>query len=208
MSDYNECGFEVFDDFLPEDVASKIELMFLRENNKWEHTTQVHDEAYGKGEYGKHYYLPTTSDNSHFPREDEEYIAKFWRSNKLELEVNDIFNEYFFPKIKEVSQVELLEYDIRCNKLESGDHYRSHMDNYAGSVGCVYYINKKWCWDWGGILHIGIGDELKSIFPKYNRLVVQDTKNFRYPHFITPVNEWAQQSRFSLISFNKDKNRS
>ena len=197
MSDYNEYGFEVIDDFLPEDVASKIELMFLKENNKWEYHNQVRDEAYGEGKYGKH-----RTDILNFPKEDEAYIAKFWRSNKLELEISDIFNEYFFPKVKEISQIELSEYDIRCNKLESGDHYRTHIDDYAGDVGCVYYINKKWCWDWGGILHIGIGDELKSIFPKYNRLVVQDTKNFRYPHFISPVTKWAQQSRISLISFN------
>tara|TARA_R110000824_G_scaffold27992_3_gene94441 strand:+ start:31 stop:642 length:612 start_codon:yes stop_codon:yes gene_type:complete len=203
VSDYNEYGFEVIDDFLPEDVASKIELMFLGENNKWEHTTQVHDRAYGEGEYGKH-----KTDNPKFPKEDEEYLAKFWRSNKLELEVNDIFNEYFFPKIKEISHLELVEYDVRCNKLESGDHYRSHIDNYAGGVGCVYYINKKWCWDWGGILHIGIGDELKSIFPKYNRLMILNNTKFSRSHFITPVNEWAHQPRFSLISFNKDKNRS
>jgi len=203
VNDYKEYGFEVIDDFLPEDVASKVELMFSEENNKWEHIDQVHDEAYGEGEYGKH-----KTDNSNFPTEDEEYLAKFWRSNKLELEVNDIFNEYFFPKIKETSQIESLECDIRCNKLESGDHYRSHIDNYAGDVGCVYYINKKWRWDWGGILHIGIGDELKSIFPKYNRLMILNNTKFRRPHFITPVNEWAEYPRLSLVSFNKDKNRS
>ncbi len=199
MYDYKENGFEVIDDFLSDDLANKIELMFLRENNKWEHSSQVRDEAYGEGKYGKH-----RTDILNFPKEDEEYSSKFWRSNKLELEINDIFNEYFFPKVKEISQIELLEYDIRCNKLESGDHYRTHIDDYAGDVGCVYYINKKWIWDWGGILHIGVGDELKSIFPKYNRLVIQDTKKFRYPHFISPVTKWAQQSRFSLISFNRE----
>ena len=199
MSDYNEYGFEVIDDFLPEDVARKIELMFLKENNKWEHTTQVHDEAYGKGEYGKH-----ITDNLNFPREDEEYIAKFWRSNKLELEVNDIFNEYFKPALKSISQSELTEYDIRCNKLESGDHYRSHIDSYAGDVGCVYYINKKWIWDWGGILHICSGEDedyCKPIFPKFNRLVVLNNKKFHSPHFISPVSEFALNPRFSIVIF-------
>ena len=197
MDDYNKNGFTIIDDFLSSELANKIELMFLEENNKWEYHNQVRDKAYGEGKYGKH-----RADILNFPRGDEEYLAKFWRSNKLELEIDDIFNKYFLPTLRKISQTELSEYDIRCNKLESGDHYRTHIDDYAGDVGCIYYVNKKWVWDWGGILHMGIGDELKSIIPKYNRLVIQNTKKFRIPHFVSPVTKWAHQPRFSLISFN------
>ena len=68
----------------------------------------------------------------------------------------------------------------------------------------TFYLNKNWCWDWGGILHIGVEDDsLNSIFPKYNRLVVHDMKKFRFPHFISPVTDYAKSSRYTIVSFNK-----
>ena len=76
MYDYKENGFEVIDDFLSDDLANKIELMFLRENNKWEHSSQVRDEAYGEGKYGKH-----RTDILNFPKEDEEYSSKWYCSS-------------------------------------------------------------------------------------------------------------------------------
>ena len=102
----------------------------------------------------------------YFPDENEAYSAKFSRSSRLELKISDIFEQYFKPELLRVSKKHLKYYDFRCDKLEIGDYYRTHIDDYAGAIGSIYYFNKRWCWDWGGILHIGDSDDsLISIFP-------------------------------------------
>jgi Rps23 Pro-64 3,4-dihydroxylase Tpa1-like proline 4-hydroxylase len=151
-----------------------------------------------------HYQHVFKSTSDYFPMEDEFYMAKFHRSQKLESQISNIFDKYFKPKLIEFSGKKLLEFDTRCYKLSCEDFYRTHVDDYAGTVGCVYYLNKRWCWDWGGILHIGErDDELTSIFPKFNRLVIHDMKKFRFNHFVSPVTNYAKQSRYSIVSFNK-----
>ena len=106
--------------------------------------------------------------------------------------------------MNEITNNSLSDFDVRCYKLDSGDFYRTHIDSYAGTVGCVYYLNKSWCWDWGGILNIATEDDsLIPIFPKFNRLVVHDMKKFRFPHFISPVTNYAKNSRYTIVSFNK-----
>ena len=187
-------GLEIIDDFLPNKVAEHLEYLYINEK-KWEVLDQVRENHY------KHVFK---NDSDYFPMEDEFYMARFNRSSNLEKQINDIFDEYFKPKLIEFSQKKLLEFDTRCYKLDDGDFYRTHIDDYAGTVGCVYYINKRWCWDWGGILHIGErDDELTSIFPKFNRIVIHDMKKFRFNHFISPVTNYAKQSRYSIVSFNK-----
>ena len=187
-------GLEIIDDFLPNKVAEHLEYLYINEK-KWEMLDQVRKNHY------KHVFK---NDSDYFPMEDESYMARFNRSSNLEKQINDIFDKYFKPKLIEFSQKKLLEFDTRCYKLDDGDFYRTHVDDYAGTVGCVYYLNKRWCWDWGGILHIGErDDELTSIFPKFNRIVIHDMKKFRFNHFISPVTNYAKQSRYSIVSFNK-----
>ena len=199
IDEYKKNGFIIIDDFLPEEVANELESMYINKNNQWEFIDQYRDQAYGNGKYGKH-----KTDSIYFPKEDEVYTAKFYRSNKLELKINNIFNKYFKPTLKSLSQFNLNEFDVRCYKLDEGCHYRTHMDDYAGDIGCVYYLNKCWRWDWGGILHIGTSDDsLKSIFPKFNRIMIHDMKKFRFPHFIDQVTSYAKNPRYSIVSFNK-----
>ena len=193
-SDYVNDGFLVIDNFLPISVINKLETLFINQN-EWEYLEQTRENHY------KHVFK---MNSSYFPEKDEVYLAKFYRSNILEREIIKIFDDFFKPKLNEISNSNLLEFDTRCYKLESGDFYRTHIDDYAGTVGCVYYLNKRWCWDWGGILHIGgEDDELKSIFPKYNRIVILNNKKFRFPHFISPVTDYAKSSRYTIVSFNK-----
>ena len=190
----NSNGLEVIDNFLPIDVANYLEALYNR-NNDWELINQVRE---------THYQHVFKNDSDYFPNEDEHYMAKFSRSTVLEIKIAHLFKEYFKPKLISFSQKKLLEFDTRCYKLEHGDFYRTHVDDYAGTVGCVYYLNKRWCWDWGGILHIGErDDELTSIFPKFNRIVIHDMKKFRFNHFISPVTNYAKQARYSIVSFNK-----
>ena len=187
-------GMEIIDDFLPIDVANDLEKLYSKEQD-WELLDQVRENHY------KHVFK---NDSNYFPNEDEHYLAKFNRSTNLEVKVGDVFEKYFKPKLIQFSKKNLLEFDVRCYKLGCGNFYRTHVDDYAGTVGCVFYLTKRWCWDWGGILHIGErDDELKSIFPKFNRIVIHDMKKFRFNHFISPVTEYAKEFRYSIVSFNK-----
>ncbi len=201
IRDYKKNGFVIVDNLLPEEVANKLEIMYSDEDTKWEFIDQYRDQAYSKGKYGKQY-----TDSPYFPGVDEAYTAKFWRSNILEKMTENIFDKYFKPVLKSISQSELSEYDVRCYKLDDGCHYRTHIDDWLGEIGCIYYINKSWIWDWGGILHVGMddgGDQIIPIFPKFNRAVFISHGGFRFPHFISPVTNYALNSRFSMISFNK-----
>ena len=193
-SNYKEDGMIIIDDFLPLDVANKLEQLYTLEK-KWDIVDQVRK---------KHYSHVFEMDSPMFPQKDEVYSARFKRSDFLENSVSKIFEEFFKPKLNELSDSDLSEFDVRCYKLDIGDFYRTHIDDYAGTIGTTFYLNKNWCWDWGGILHIGVEDDsLNSIFPKYNRLVVHDMKKFRFPHFISPVTDYAKSSRYTIVSFNK-----
>jgi len=198
---YKTNGLVIVDNFLPEDTANKLESMYLGEKNEWELHDQVRDQAYGKGKYGKQY-----TDSPYFPSVEEVYTAKFWRSNKLEAEVESIFDKYMKPALKSISQAELNEYDIRCYKLDEGCHYRTHIDDWLGVINCTYYINRNWVWDWGGVLHVGTddgSDQILPILPKFNRAVFLNYDCSRSPHYVSPVTDYALNSRLTMVSFNK-----
>ena len=194
FSVFKKDGFLIIDNFLPIDEANKLEKLYSSEKS-WDIMDQVRE---------KHYSHVFKMDSQTFPQKDEIYSARFQRSNTLEKEIDEIFKRFFKPTLNELAKSDLLEFDVRCYKLGEGDFYRTHMDDYAGTIGCVYYLNKRWCWDWGGILHIGKEDDsLSSIFPKFNRIVVHDMKKFRFPHFISPVTNYAKSDRYTIVSFNK-----
>jgi Rps23 Pro-64 3,4-dihydroxylase Tpa1-like proline 4-hydroxylase len=135
-------------------------------------------------------------------------MAKFGRSRDLEKNdrLNEIYVDYFIPQLKIFSGDDLNAFDVRCYQLKQGDFYRTHIDDYAGSIGCVFYLNKRWIWDWGGLLHVtsydGDADAVQTIFPKFNRIVFLDHKKFKFPHFVSVVSSFAKEPRYSIVSFN------
>ncbi len=193
-------GYTIIDDFLPNNLAEELNELYLAEDEKeWEFIDQTRKD---------HYSHVFTTKNPLLPKENEDYRAKFWRSKRLESlkRFNDIFNDNFKEKIKQISAANLTEVDHRCYRLKQGDYYRLHIDSYAGKVNSIYYVNRNWVWDWGGILHICKYDDpeyIRPIFPKFNRLVLVHNQKFCSPHFISQVSEFALNPRFSVVSFNK-----
>ncbi len=198
LAHYNEKGYAVIDDFLPEEIANELNKMYVAQQS-WEKIDQIRE---------RHYQHVFSTKSQYLPKGDEFYMAKFDRSRDLEKtpRVDEIYRKYFIPSLKKFSETDLKNFDVRCYQLGPGDFYRSHIDDYAGSIGCVYYLNKKWIWDWGGLLHINSydGDEndCQTIFPKFNRAVLLDHKKFKFPHFVSLVSHFAKEPRFSIVSFN------
>lgn len=198
--EYESQGYAVVDDFLPEETAAKIRSMYTAETS-WEKQDQVRE---------THYQHVFKTQSACHPREHEHYKARFDRSKTLESSTvfMDLYCNSVMPAIEQALDITLKSCDVRCYRLLEGDFYRTHIDDYAGDVGLIYYINKNWVWDWGGILHVCRDDELadrqiSSILPKYNRAVLINHKIFRFPHFISSVEPWALEPRYTIISFNK-----
>ena len=131
--DLNSKGFSLVDDVLPLELAEEINEVYSQ-NEEWELIDQVRE---------NHYNSILKSDNEFLPRPHEYYSAKFNRSKSLESTdiIKNTFNEYFVPLLKKVSPFEMNEFDVRCYKLDKTDHYRSHNDDYAGTVNFIYYVN-------------------------------------------------------------------
>jgi len=79
---------------------------------------------------------------------------------------------------------------------------RTHIDDYAGKVGFILYLNRNWSWDWGGLLSIAAADDLVVEYPLFNRLVVIAHEKFRLPHFVSTISEFALNERHTIIGFS------
>jgi len=191
-------GYTIIDNILPLDLAKQLNEAYSV-NSDWEFIDQVRPD---------HYSHVFKSDNLSLPQEGEAYTAKFKRSDFLRNSqiVKQAFDGYFEPLLKGLSPFPVDDFDIRCYKLDADDHYRTHFDGYAGKINIIYYVNENWRWDWGGVLNILSSqdpDYCFPIFPKFNRVVLLNNQSFSAPHYVSSVENFAQNPRYSIVSFNK-----
>ena len=169
---FNKNGYCIVDDFLSKDLAIQLYDIFNSQpESGWQYNDQVRE---------KHYEHVFRTNNLLLPKKNESYSAQFWRSESIEMssEFKKIVKEKFSKKIREMVSDHLNEFDTRAYRLDKGDHYRIHIDSYAGNVNIVYYLNEEWIWDWGGILHICSGEDeeyCKPIFPDLQNLALYDS---------------------------------
>jgi Rps23 Pro-64 3,4-dihydroxylase Tpa1-like proline 4-hydroxylase len=189
-AEYREAGFAVVDDLADGKMAAMVRDLFV--NSDYDYTIQTR----------KHHYSHVFKSNDpELPAAEEVFSARFFRSAAIERNdlIKDLIEKYVRPCVSDVTQLDCNgDFNIKAYRLDSGDHFRSHVDDYAGRVGFIYYLCTDWRWDWGGILHVKVDDHIRSSVPAFNRLVVVN-HNLRLPHFVSPVADYALQSRYMLV---------
>lgn len=190
--EFQDTGMAIIEDALPPQVAANVRVLF--QNAQYERIDQ---------ERAQHYEHVFRTDSPYLPKPGEPYLARFWRSSQLESngDILRLHAEHIRPLLEELSGVKTEKADLRAYKMTKGDHFRVHIDAYAGPVGFIYYLSKSWKWDWGGILMTADGDEMIASLPKYNQLIALNHGRSRPPHFVTPVAEFAGEPRLMLVGF-------
>ena len=184
----------------PKKVAEKIFSKFKKNDSKsWKLIIQKKPENYST--LFKNY-------SKFLPDEDEIYLAKFYRSNKLRNNpyIKQSIQKFILPLFKKYLKYNIKSYEIRCHKLKKNNHIRLHFDDYAGSYSANLNFNKTWKWDWGGILSIPGGNNGKKLFsicPGWNSLNIYLSGKKNTPHFVTPVQSFAKSPRYSITIFIK-----
>lgn len=190
---FTERGYLVVEDCLPIAVAAEISDAFSEAT--WD---QVYFQE--RKDHFKHVF---STDSEYLPGADEVYLAKFSRSSGLEKGeiVNNAFQRYIKPILDGLYGEEITSSDLRCIGMFRGDYMRVHIDDYAGDVGFILYLNKRWIWDWGGLLAVARENDIEVFLPKFNRMVVVNHGRFRHPHFVTPISEYSLEARFTIVGF-------
>ena len=76
------------------------------------------------------------------PSINEEYSSLFYRSSFLEKKdiLIQTYLNYIKPILDELTSYNLSKYDLRAYKMCSGGHFRTHIDDYAGKLGFIWYL--------------------------------------------------------------------
>jgi|TARA_B100001758_G_scaffold80742_1_gene68477 hypothetical protein len=193
QTEYIKNGLTILDNFLPSNEYKEIVKLF--------HSSEFEEMNLVKNKRYRRWQKPI---DKHFPTEDELYTNHFWSS--AEIVNDDCYKEIFHKRIRPL--FEELHDDIglfrhQATKLKNNhkNHMRSHYDDYMGYTGYVLFCNElDWKYDWGGQLQIVSNDEIRTILPESNRLVLLN-HSIKMPHWVTPVLEWAKEDRNNISGF-------
>jgi len=191
--EYDKNGYVVIDDFLPVDVYNKIVKVFR--GDLYVEITQSFDDRY---ELWK-------NNDKYFPSVDEVYTNHFWGSPDIShnSKVLNVYQKYIKPVVNLISGGQAGKGRHQATKYNKNgkDFLRTHIDDYMGYIGYVMHFQKEtWKYDWGGLLQMSIDENIKTILPQPNRLVVHN-HSMGIPHWVTPVNGWSKEDRYTLTGF-------
>lgn len=184
--------------FFKGDDLEKIHGRF-KKNKSWKKIFQKRE---------SHYSHVFKSNSLFLPSKEEEYLSSFYRNEKLSKDkfilntVEEAVNKFF----KKYYNKNILNLDIRCHKFKKGDYFRIHMDGYAGGHALTISLNKEWKWDWGGVLNILHGknySETLGLIPKWNVANILNNNINPSPHFVTPIQKFAKEDRYTITCFIK-----
>lgn len=200
IEEYKKNGYVVFDDLLPEKEYKKI--LDICKNSSYNKILQKRTDRYA---------LWSTPDDKFFPDSDEVYQNQFWGTDDVVQtpEVKQMFDKYIKPKVLELTNNQAGKFMHQTNMYRNNgkDFLRIHYDDYMGLCGYVFYVGEyQWKYDWGGLLQMRVGDDVKTILPNKNRLVLMN-HSLRMGHWVTPTNTWAKENRYTIVGFCIDKNR-
>ena len=120
-----------------------------------------------------------------------------------------MFDKYIKPKVLELTNNQAGKFMHQTNMYRNNgkDFLRIHYDDYMGLCGYVFYVGEyQWKYDWGGLLQMRVDDDVKTILPNKNRLVLMN-HSLRMGHWVTPTNTWAKENRYTIVGFCIDKNK-
>jgi len=191
---------------IPLGITEEVRKLIL-ERKPYRIVTQHQPSFYNEQAINKDYH-------DWFPNDDESYTAS-WESYancKDEFPINSAVFDYILPKFEILTGIKHESYHpstlnlvLSLTKMPANGHYRIHNDAYSCRYGFVWYLNKGWKWDWGGLLLTVNSTGCASVVrPKYNNLVFLDhSKNNNNWHCVTSVESFAQEPRMSIIGFIK-----
>lgn len=201
IEDFFEIGFFYVDHFLPEATAQRL-LEKCEQIRFWDKIEQTRDH-YRKGG-------PFACQASLLPTEEDLYSKKNETSNAFDrdIEWQGIFRNEILTQIENAFKCKIAQPIFMLQKYSVGSYSRIHTDDYRNGVehvdiGFIYYLNRRWVWDWGGLLLActrPTSEEMLAIAPKHNRITIINHQ-MRPPHAVTPVTDWAKEARYGLTGF-------
>ena len=200
IEEYKKNGYVIFDDLLPEEEYKKI--LDICKSSSYIKISQKRADRYA---------LWSTPNDKFFPDSDEVYQNQFWGTDDVVQtpEVKQMFDKYIKPKVLELTNNQAGKFMHQTNMYRNNgkDFLRIHYDDYMGLCGYVFYVGEyQWKYDWGGLLQMRVGDDVKTILPNKNRLVLMN-HSLRMGHWVTPTNTWAKENRYTIVGFCIDKDR-
>ena len=181
----------------PDNVCNKLYVLFKKDKS-WKLINQKRNNHY------KHVF---SSSSKIMPDRNEKYYAKFYKSLNLASNayINQNIDKFIFPILKKL-KIQFKKKDLRCHKFKSKNFLRSHFDHYNSSYAININLNKKWKADWGGLLCVFNGknfDKLETLGPEWNSVNILYSKRNqkKSPHFVTSVESYARESRYSITIF-------